>query len=199
MKALDAQTAALAPGSYHDFSGLTALKGKAKEAGQGEAALRAAAQQFEAMFVQEMMRTMRQAGIKADLMESHALETFEGMFDKEVSVQMARRGSFGMADMLVQQMKRHLPQPVAPGTDGPAGAALEGEEEGAAEAAVPGGVSQPSAADVLRARESAGLPLQRPARAHSLRPIDETPAGHSLPTPKFHPLPGRNADGTKAD
>ena len=100
MKALDsataaAQAAALSPSSYHDFAGLQGLKGRAREDGQSETALRAAAQQFESMFLQEMMRTMRQATIKGDLMESHALETFEGMFDKEVAMQMAKRG--GMA------------------------------------------------------------------------------------------------------
>lgn len=183
MKALDAQTAALTPGSYHDFAGLTALKTKAKEAGQGDAPLRAAAQQFEAMFVQEIMRTMRQSGLKGELLDSHAMETFEGMFDKEVSMQMARRGSFGMADMLVKQMKRQ--ESVAPAADD--GVAL-----------------QPTADQVLRSRESAGLPMQRPARAHAL-PRDGAaeaegvrPArpGLALPQIELRPLPGRGFSDT---
>lgn len=177
MKALDAQTAALTPGSYHDFAGLTALKTKAKEAGQGDAPLRAAAQQFEAMFVQEIMRTMRQSGLKGELLDSNAMETFEGMFDKEVSMQMARRGSFGMADMLVRQMKRQ--EPVAPDPQGET-------------------ASIPTGDQVLRSRESVGLPMQRPAKAHALkRGADEQP-GLALPQMELRPLPGRVPNGTPA-
>jgi Rod binding domain-containing protein len=160
MKALDsaaanAQAAALSPSSYHDFSGLMGLKGRAREDGQGETALRAAAQQFEAMFLQEMMRNMRDASFKSDLLESGAISTFEGMFDKEVSMQMAKKGGMGLADMMVQQMKKNLP--------------AEG-------AAAKGGEQRASAADVLKGREAAGLPLMRKAEPHDLNPAREQPA-----------------------
>jgi Rod binding domain-containing protein len=186
MKALDsasaaAQAAALQPSSYHDFSGLIGLKGRARQVGPGaqdDTALRAAAQQFEAMFLQEMMRSMRQATIKSDLLESNALDTFEGMFDKEVAMQMAKRGGMGMADMLVQQMKKHqaaesiASPPAAPPTDEPT--------EMPAEQAT-------STQDVLKGRQAAGLPLTRPAAAHELKPAQEQ-GGLPLPGPKAYPL-----------
>jgi Rod binding domain-containing protein len=95
-------------------------------------------------------------------MESHALETFEGMFDKEVAMQMAKKGGMGMADMLVQQMKKHLPAEV------PADQA-------------------PSTQDVLKGRQAAGMPLTRPAAAHELKPAQEQ-GGLPLPGPKAYPL-----------
>ena len=179
MKALDssaaaAQAAALSPSSYHDFAALQGLKGRAREDGQSETALRAAAQQFESMFLQEMMRTMRQATIKGDLMESHALETFEGMFDKEVAMQMAKRGGMGMADMLVQQMKKHLPQ--AP-VDAP----------GAAEATAGQATGTPSTQSVLQGRQAAGLPLNKPAVPHVLA-SEKATTGLPLAGPKAYPL-----------
>ena len=173
MKALNssaaaAQAAALSPSSYHDFAGLQGLKGRAREDGQSEPALRAAAQQFESMFLQEIMRTMRQATIKGDLLESQALETFEGMFDKEVSMQMAKRGGMGLADMLVQQMKKHQPAEVANPL-----------------AANP--VAAPSTQSVLQGRQAAGLPLVRPAVPHELNPALPQP-GMPLAGPKSYPL-----------
>ena len=95
-------------GSYLDFGGLGALKGKART--DAKSATRETAQQFEAMFLQMMMKTMRDATPKSDLVESAARDTFEGMFDKEVSVSMAKRNALGLADMLV----KHMPDTTAP-------------------------------------------------------------------------------------
>jgi flagellar protein FlgJ len=89
-------------GSYLDFGGLGKLKGMAH--GDAKAATRETAQQFEAMFLQMMMKSMRDATPKSDLVESAGKDTFESMFDKEVSVAMAKRGSLGLADMLVKNM-----------------------------------------------------------------------------------------------
>jgi Rod binding domain-containing protein len=38
--------------------------------------------------------------------ESNTMETFEGMFDKEVSVQLAKKNSMGLADMLVKNLEQ---------------------------------------------------------------------------------------------
>jgi len=201
MKALDssaaaAQAAALSPSSYHDFAALQGLKGRAREDGQSETALRAAAQQFESMFLQEMMRTMRQATIKGDLLESHALDTFEGMFDKEVAMQMAKRGGMGLADMLVQQMKKHLPAESAPEAASVAGQPGEGPSatrEAATDAAADtpalavGPAAVPSTQSVLQGRQAAGLPLVRPAVAHELNTVRPQP-GLPLAGPKAYPL-----------
>jgi flagellar protein FlgJ len=90
------------PKSYLDFDGLGQLKGQARQDAKG--ATRETAQQFEALFLQMMMKSMREASVKSDLNESSAKDTFEGMFDKEVSVQMAKRNTLGIADMLVKNM-----------------------------------------------------------------------------------------------
>jgi flagellar protein FlgJ len=94
--------AAAVTGSYLDFGGLGKLKGQAHS--DAKAATRETAQQFEAMFLQMMMKTMRDAIPKSGLNESAAEETFQGMFDKEVSLAMAKRNSLGLADMLVKNM-----------------------------------------------------------------------------------------------
>lgn len=91
--------------SYLDFAGLTRLKGAAAQ--DPKKALRTSAEQFEAYFIQEMMKAMRKTVDKSDLMGSsqHA-DTYQDLFDKEVSLQIAKRGSFGVADMFEREMTR---------------------------------------------------------------------------------------------
>ncbi len=99
--------------SYLDFEGLGQLRGQARK--DGKAALRETAQQFEGMFLQMMLKSMREATVKSDLVESSGAETFEAMFDKEVSVQLSKRNMMGVADMLVQNQSRQMSPP--PSTD----------------------------------------------------------------------------------
>lgn len=88
--------------SYLDFSGLGELRGRAAKDSQG--ALRETAEQFEALFIQMMMKSMREATFKSDMLQSDALDTYQDMFDKEISVSMAARGNMGLATMLQSQL-----------------------------------------------------------------------------------------------
>ncbi len=92
----------MAPQSYLDFEGLSKLKGQARQ--KSKEATVQTAQQFEALFLQMMMKTMRESIDKSDLLgkTDNARDTFENMFDKEISVQMAKRNSLGLADFLVK-------------------------------------------------------------------------------------------------
>lgn len=83
-----------------DFQGLGQLRGQAAQ--DGNKAIRETAQQFESMFIEMMMKSMRESVEKSDLNESAGEDTFQGMFDKEVAHQMAKRGTVGIADMLVR-------------------------------------------------------------------------------------------------
>jgi len=89
--------------SYLDFDGLGQLKGQARQ--DAKSALRETAQQFEALFLQMTMKTMRESIVKSDLSEDKTIEMYESMFDKEVSVQLAKRNSLGLADMLVKNLE----------------------------------------------------------------------------------------------
>jgi Rod binding domain-containing protein len=101
--------------SYTDFSGLGELRGKAQK--DQNSALKESAQQFEGLFIQMMLKSMREANepMKDEDNKSHALETFEGMFDKEVSLQMSKRGALGVADFMERAVKQQ--QSPVPSTD----------------------------------------------------------------------------------
>ena len=103
------------PRSYTDFTGLGELRGKAQK--DHNSALKESAQQFEGLFIQMMLKSMREANepMKDEENKSHAMETFEGMFDKEVSLQMSKRGALGVADFMERAVKQQ--QAPAPSTD----------------------------------------------------------------------------------
>lgn len=87
---------------YHDFGALATLKGEAAREPQKVA--RKAAEQFEAYFIQNMLKTMRESIEKSDLVDHGSADMYQDLMDKEVSMQMVRRGGIGLADMLEKQM-----------------------------------------------------------------------------------------------
>ena len=84
-----------------DSRGLGDLKQSAK-AGSPEA-LRSTATQFEAMFINMMMKSMRDATPQDGPLDSQTTKTFTGMLDQQMSQNLARRG-VGLADVLVRQL-----------------------------------------------------------------------------------------------
>ena len=87
-----------------DFAQLGELKGRAKR--HEESALKETAQQFEAMFLQMMLKTMREAVPRSGFMDSDSVKTYESMYDRELSLHLAQKNSIGIADMLVESLSQ---------------------------------------------------------------------------------------------
>lgn len=93
-----------------DFAGMASLRGQAQQ--KTDKATRETATQFEALFIHEMLKSMRQTIDKSDLNGSDAEDTFQEMYDRELSQQLAKRNTLGVADMLVKHLDRaKAPQP----------------------------------------------------------------------------------------
>ena len=77
------------------------------EAGSGpkRAELEKAAKAFEAVFLRQMIGSMRQAKLGDDLFGSQATEQFREMGDARMADDMADKGAFGIADMLLKQFE----------------------------------------------------------------------------------------------
>lgn len=88
------------PTTTFDFAGLGALKAQAVQDKDNPEAAKKAAQQFESMFLQMMLKSMRDAVPKGGLFESQATETFEQMFDQQIVLAMAERRSTGLSQMI---------------------------------------------------------------------------------------------------
>lgn len=86
-----------------DTRGMGELRQSAK-AGSPDA-LKGAATQFEAMFLNMMMKTMREATPtdEGGISDSQSSKMFTSMLDQQMSQNMAKRG-VGLADMLIRQM-----------------------------------------------------------------------------------------------
>jgi flagellar protein FlgJ len=84
-----------------DTKGLGELKQSAK-AGSPEA-LKSAATQFEAMFVNMMMKSMRDATPQDGMLDSQQTKMFTSMLDQQISQSIAKRG-VGLAEVLIRQL-----------------------------------------------------------------------------------------------
>ena len=88
---------------FNDIGYLGALRAEASAA--PSKALEEVASQFEALFIQQMMKSMRDAIPQGDLMGSEHVETYQAMADQQMSLNLAEEGGIGLARMLVEQMQ----------------------------------------------------------------------------------------------
>ena len=86
-----------------DFTQFTDLR---RDAAQNDpAVLREVAGQFEALFLQTMLKNMREASLGDPLLgDSDQMEMYQDMMDQQLSVEMASGRGIGFADMLVRQL-----------------------------------------------------------------------------------------------
>ncbi|MCL1093746.1 flagellar assembly peptidoglycan hydrolase FlgJ [Shewanella kaireitica] len=90
---------------FLDLGGLDSLRSKARN---GEnSALKEVAQQFEGIFVQMLMTSMRDANavFESDSpMNSQYTKFYEQMHDQQMSLNLSGEGMLGLADLMVQQL-----------------------------------------------------------------------------------------------
>lgn len=84
-----------------DVQGLDRLKHSAARDPQKQ--LRSAAEQFEALFLHRMIKSMRDASPRSELTDSSQMRFYQSLFDQQMSQHMAGRG-LGLADQLVAQL-----------------------------------------------------------------------------------------------
>ncbi len=89
-------------GIYTDMAGVSKLKQEASQ--QTDASKREAAMQFESLFLQQMIKTMREAVPEGGLMSSDQMDMYQGMYDEQLSVELAKTGSIGIADLVYRQL-----------------------------------------------------------------------------------------------
>ena len=77
-----------------------------------EKALMGVAQQFEAIFVQQILKQMRSASLvladEDNPLSSKSYDTYQDMFDGQLSLNLTQNGGMGLAKMMYEQMKGHF-------------------------------------------------------------------------------------------
>ncbi len=85
-----------------DFGQFATLRAEARR--DDPAALREVASQFEALFVQSLMKNMRGARLAEPMFGSEQMDMYQDMFDQQLSLEMASGRGLGLAEMLVRQL-----------------------------------------------------------------------------------------------
>lgn len=97
---------------YTDFQGLSDLRVAAKQ--DSEQALEEVATQFEAIFIQMMLKSMRDASLADGIFDSDQSDMYMSMFDQQISLDLSAKGAFGIADMMVKQLANNRANEISP-------------------------------------------------------------------------------------
>ncbi len=145
---------------YTDLQGLSGLRHQARQ--QSPQAIREAAQQFEAVFIQMMLKSMRAAGASEDgVLDNDQSRLYHELFDQQIALDMAQQGRLGIADLVARQLGAEEantpPRPTSPTITGDPLAALRQVERIRASVTMPATPAEattrpPPAPDSPRAR-----------------------------------------------
>jgi flagellar protein FlgJ len=91
--------------TWTDLSGFSALRHQAET--DSNSALPAVAKQFESMFTEMLLKSMREANFGDPLFESQAGDEWQDMYDQQLSLNLSHGKGLGIADMLVRQLGGH--------------------------------------------------------------------------------------------
>jgi len=95
---------------YLDSNSLANLKRQANA--KSDEALKGVAQQFEALFLQQILKSMRQAELGQGIFESDQSRLYTDLYDKQLALNMSSQKGVGLADMLYQQLKLSQAMPI---------------------------------------------------------------------------------------
>jgi flagellar protein FlgJ len=122
--------------TYTDLNGLAALK---KDSNSPQT-LRAVAQQVDALFLQMMLKSMRDASADQGDPASNEMGMYQDMFDKQIALSLSQRQGLGLGALLTRQMS----------------AAANGANGAAAAAGAAAAPAKASAAPFMRPAPAAG-------------------------------------------
>src|ERR1700735_689085 len=100
-----------AAGTYTDINGLEALKRDPNS----PQAISAVAQQVEALFLQMMLKSMRDAAAASET-DSNEMGMYQDMFDKQVALNISQHADLGIAKLLKRQLTQRAAAAGSPST-----------------------------------------------------------------------------------
>jgi flagellar protein FlgJ len=101
-------------GVYNDFQGIAALKYQARQDQAGS--LERVARQFESLFVQMMVKQMRQASFGGGIFDTEQTRQYQDMYDQQLSLHLSESGGLGIGELLVRQLGSQSTPPVGDST-----------------------------------------------------------------------------------
>ena len=95
--------------TYTDLNGLAALK---KDSSSPQA-LHAVAQQVDALFLQMMLKSMRDASADQGAADSNEMGMYQDMFDKQIALTLSQHQGLGLGSLLTRQLSSAAASPSA--------------------------------------------------------------------------------------
>jgi flagellar protein FlgJ len=73
-----------------------------------EKKLKKACEDFEALFINQLMQSMRRTVLKSKFLEdAPGKEVYQSLFDRELSKKMAQKGALGVGKIIYQKVLEH--------------------------------------------------------------------------------------------
>lgn len=88
--------------NVHDFSVFSQMRKNIDEA--PDQAIDQVAQQFESLFVQMMLKSMRDAVPEGGLFDNSNMDTYLQMHDQQLALSLSEQGGIGLAETIVKQL-----------------------------------------------------------------------------------------------
>ena len=171
-------------GLFTDLNQLSQFKGQAKT--DEQAALQGVAKEFEQLFMNMMLKSMRQAGdvlAEDSPFNSSDVKFYQGMFDEQLTLDLSRRDGIGLADIIVKQLSQKADPVSRPDTGNDDNEALTVTEQMLNRALSTGPVSQsPGVAYVAPASEEEAESAEAPSGPEQM--ADEGQATSASPLPE---------------
>jgi flagellar protein FlgJ len=101
-----------------DFQGLSQLRYKAEQNKDDKETLRQVAGQFESLFINMMLKGMREAKLAEGLFESSQGDMYRDMADQQLSIDLSQRGGLGLQEVIMRQLSGNLDAASNPATPG---------------------------------------------------------------------------------
>jgi len=93
--------------NYTDLQGLNSLREQARE--DQRAALKPVAEQFEAIFVQQIFKESRKVSFDDGWLDGNQGDFYKDWHDKQLAQDLAAKGTLGFADTIVEQLLPSIP------------------------------------------------------------------------------------------
>ena len=166
-----------------DVQALGALRAQAKAS--PDAALNKVATQFEALFIQMMLKSMRDTMSQDGMFDNDATRTYMGMLDQQLATSMSGKSGFGLSEIIARQLRGTGPAGAVDAAAGAAATPATGQDT-----AAPAPVNPFSPMDGYPPSDAVGATPQASAPAH-VRDFMERIGPHALEASRKTGVPAR--------
>ncbi|MEA1868294.1 MAG: rod-binding protein [Thermodesulfobacteriota bacterium] len=91
---------------YTDFHNLAGLRSRTHR--NPQESLREVAGQFEALFIQMMLKNATNTGLEGGSLDGDQTNFYKEMFHKQMATEIADKGGIGLADIIIKQIGRQI-------------------------------------------------------------------------------------------